>query len=177
MIVGRTIIEVVRGSVIEQDVDAIVNAANMGMRGGGGLDGAIHAAAGPDMLRELREAAPNGAPTGTAVVTRGHNLPHKWVIHTPGPAYRGRGNEDELLASSYRSSMLAAIGLKVKSIALPSISTGIYAFPIERAAPIALSTVVGTLSTEDHGLERVVFAMFGYQEYKVFQAALATLEK
>jgi len=158
-------IEIVRGSLLDQDVDAIVNAANTMMRGGGGIDGAIHRAAGPKLLLELQKVAPRGCRTGEVVVTGGHATPFKFILHTPGPIWRGGGaNEDDLLASCYRKSVERAAELGVRSLAFPSISTGAYGFPIDRAAPIALRAV----REGDAKLDRIVFAMFGAHEHQAF---------
>jgi O-acetyl-ADP-ribose deacetylase (regulator of RNase III) len=162
-------VEVVRGSVVDQDVEAIVNAANTMMRGGGGVDGAIHRAAGRELLEELKRVAPDGAETGSVVLTPGFKLKQKWIIHTPGPIWRGgTQGEPELLASCYSSSLALAEAKQMKSIAFCSISTGVYGFPIDLAAPIAIGVAF------DHravSLERIVFAMYGEHEYEVFLAA------
>ncbi len=177
MQVNQTTITVVRGSVLEQDVEAIVNAANTAMRGGGGVDGAIHRAAGPGLLRELERVAPNGAPTGTAVLTHGHNLKQPWIIHTPGPVWRGGNHgEAELLASSYRSCLEIANAQRLASIAFCSISTGVYGYPLVQAAPLALRTVRDwLLAHPDTSLVCVRFAMFQEQEYQEFTRALQVL--
>ena len=136
MQINNTTIEVVRGSVIDQDVDAIVNAANTQMRGGGGVDGAIHRAAGKGLLAELDQVVPDRAPTGTAVITGGHNLKQKHVIHTPGPVWNGGNNgEATELASSYRSCLELADQHHLSSLAFCSISTGVYGYPLDQAAP------------------------------------------
>ena len=169
----KTTIEIVSGSVLDQEVDAIVNAANTSMRGGGGVDGAIHRAAGKALMAELIAAAPHGAKTGTAVVTGGHNLKQKYVLHTPGPHWNGgRSGEAEKLASSYRSCLEKANEKGLKSLAFCSISTGIYGYPLEQAAPLALRTVREWLNSHpETSLERVVFAMFQLEEYAAFQSA------
>ena len=165
---------VVRGSLLDQNVDVIVNAANTLMRGGGAIDGLIHQRAGFKMLLELQRVAPRGCEMGEVVVTPGFELPHQWVIHTPGPIWRGgNANEDELLANCYRNSMLKAQEIGAKSIAFCSISTGVYGFPIDRAAPIAISTIAPLADQ----FERVVFAMFGAQEFDVFHNSLLIQQK
>lgn len=177
MQVNDTVIEVVRGSVTDQDVDAIVNAANTGMRGGGGIDGRIHRAAGPKMLEELKQAAPHGAKTGTVVVTGGYDLKKKFVFHTPGPVWKdGHSGEPELLVKCYHACVEEADRRGLGSIAFCSISTGVYNYPIERAAPLAIQTVKAFL--EEHpqtSVKRVVFAMFGGDEFNVFSEALASV--
>lgn len=169
----KTTIEFVQGSVLEQDVDAIVNAANTAMRGGGGVDGAIHKAAGRQLMNELIRVAPHGAKTGTAVITGGYALNQPWVIHTPGPVWKGgHSGEPELLAASYRSCLEKADAKGLKSIAFCSISTGIYGYPLEQAAPLAIQTVMEYLKEhEETTLELVVFAMFQEKEFSAFTQA------
>src|SRR4030042_2436706 len=160
-------VEIIQGDITKQHVDAIVNAANTTLLGGGGVDGAIHRAAGPELLAETRKTG--GCPTGEARATRGYRLPAKWVIHTVGPVWgEGKRNEDSLLASCYRNSFKAAKDLGVKTIAFPSISTGAYMFPLERATEIALNETKKFLET-DKDLERVVFVCFGEKVLKVYQ--------
>lgn len=162
-------IEIVRGSLLDQDVEAIVNAANTSMRGGGGLDGQVHRRGGKGMIDELMRVAPHGAKTGQVVVTGGHAMPFRYVLHVAGPVWQGgKAGEDELLAACYRNATLKAQELGVKSLGFASISTGVYRFPIERAAPIALQTVAET-ATE---LERVVFALYGEEEFRVFSNSM-----
>lgn len=178
MQINQTQIEVVRGSVLEQNADAIVNAANTGMRGGSALDGAIHHAAGPQMLEELIEVAPNGSQTAEVVVTRAYDLPQKFVFHVAGPVWktaREQECEDDL-ALAYYNSLAEADARGLESLALPSLSTGVYAFPLERAAPIALKTTVYFLRNHpETSLERVTFAMFGGAEHHEFRRALEKL--
>ncbi|WP_133771685.1 O-acetyl-ADP-ribose deacetylase [Enterovirga rhinocerotis] len=138
-------------------LDAIVNAANSSLLGGGGVDGAIHRAAGPELLEACRSLG--GCETGDAKPTPGFRLPSAWVVHTVGPVWQGgTAGEAELLASCYRRSLLVAAGLGARSVAFPAISTGVYGFPPERAAPIAIRTVLETLP--EAGMERVVFCCF-----------------
>ena len=154
-----TRLEVCKGDITKLEVDAIVNAANESLLGGGGVDGAIHRAAGPELLAETRTLG--GCPTGEARITRGYHLPAKWVIHAVGPVWRGgKGNEDELLASAYRHALKLAAEHGVRTIAFPAISTGAYRFPKQRAARIAVNTVRDFLATEPHQLERVIFCCF-----------------
>ncbi len=155
----RTVIELVKGDITKITVDAVVNAANTSLLGGGGVDGAIHRAAGPLLLEECRKL--KGCRTGEAKITRGYGLPAKFVIHTVGPVWRGGGNrEDVLLASCYRNSLGLARDHGLVSIAFPSISTGAYGFPIELAAPIALQTVGSFLEDNPGALEKVIFVLF-----------------
>lgn len=150
-------------------VDAIVNAANQSLLGGGGVDGAIHRAAGPELLAECR--ALGGCPTGEARITKGYRLPARYVIHAVGPRYRdGRHGEPEQLAGCYRHSLELAVAHRVKTIAFPAISCGIYGYPIADAARIAVGTVDGFLANE-RSIERVVFACFGSEVLRAFQAA------
>ena len=160
-------IEIVEGDITKQQVDAIVNAANTSLRGGGGADGAIHRAAGPELLEECIKIG--GCPTGEARVTKGYRLPAKYVIHTVGPIWKGgTSGEDQLLASCYRNSLKAAAELGVKSIAFPSISTGAYGFPMERATEIALKEVSEFLE-KDEGIEKVVFVCFGKEAFRIYK--------
>ena len=163
----RDRIEIAEGDITKMEVDAIVNAANTSLLGGGGVDGAIHRAAGPELLAETRKIG--GCPTGEARVTKGYRLPAKWVIHTVGPIWSG-GNrdEDELLASCYRNSFKAAIKIGAVTIAFPSISTGAYRFPMERATNIALSETKSFLLA-NQSIKKVVFVCFGSEVHKKYQ--------
>jgi len=159
-------IKVVEGDITIQRVDAIVNAANTTLLGGGGVDGAIHRAAGPRLVEECRTLG--GCPTGQAKITNGYNLPAQWVIHTVGPVWRGGdGREDELLASCYRAALELAVEKGVRTIAFPAISTGVYGFPIERAAAIAVREVKSFLE-KNLSLEKVVFVCFGKRAYDCY---------
>jgi O-acetyl-ADP-ribose deacetylase (regulator of RNase III) len=156
-------IEVVEGDITKQAVEAIVNAANTTLLGGGGVDGAIHRAAGPELLEECRKLG--GCATGQAKITKGYRLRAKWVIHTVGPVWRdGRHDVDGLLASCYRSCFALAVEHGIRSIAFPSISTGAYGFPMERAAPIAVREAKSFLEG-NATVERVVLACFGMSAY------------
>jgi O-acetyl-ADP-ribose deacetylase (regulator of RNase III) len=166
-------IEIVQGDITRQRVDAIVNAANSSLLGGGGVDGAIHRAAGPRLLEETRTLG--GCPTGEARISHGYNLPARWVIHTVGPVWRGGGHdEDHLLASCYRSSLALAAdpAYGIRTIAFPSISTGVYGFPVERAAPIALREVSAFLNGNET-IERVVFVCFSGEAFDVYERVAA----
>ena len=163
-------IEVVEGDITRLAVDAIVNAANNSLLGGGGVDGAIHRAAGPKLLEECR--ALKGCPTSEAKITKGYNLPAKWVIHTVGSVWDGgRHNEDELLARCYRNSLALAVQNNVRTIAFPAISTGIYGFPLKRATKIAVAETRKFLVSNDT-VEKVIFVCFGKEAYQTYQAEL-----
>lgn len=152
-------IEIVEADITKLSVDAIVNAANSSLLGGGGVDGAIHRAAGPELLAECRTLG--GCQTGSAKITRGYELKARHVIHAVGPVWNGGGsNEEELLASCYRTSIALAAGNGLASIAFPSISTGIYRFPAGRAAQIAVGTVTSEIAANARGMKTVVFCCF-----------------
>jgi O-acetyl-ADP-ribose deacetylase (regulator of RNase III) len=166
-------IEIVEGDITAQRVDAIVNAANNSLLGGGGVDGAIHRAAGPELLAETRTIG--GCPTGEVRVTKGYRLPAKYVIHTVGPVWRGGGHgEDELLARCYKNSLEAARKLGLRSVAFPSISTGAYGFPLERATEIALGETARFLET-DTTLTEVVFVCFSGEALRTYEKAARRL--
>jgi O-acetyl-ADP-ribose deacetylase (regulator of RNase III) len=168
-------ITILRGDITEQEVDAIVNAANTSLLGGGGVDGAIHAAAGPLLLKECRTLG--GCPTGDAKITKGYKLPARWVIHTVGPVWRaGARDEDELLAKCYRNSLRLAHEHGVQAIAFPSISTGAYGFPVERAAGIALKEIGRFLASHDLPAE-VRMVCFDKTTYEVYLRALGSMKR
>jgi O-acetyl-ADP-ribose deacetylase (regulator of RNase III) len=164
--------EVVLGDITTLQVDAIVNAANRQLRGGGGVDGAIHFAAGPMVLTELVERFPNGTATGTSVETRGYNLQAKFIIHSVGPQWSGGfDNEANLLASAYSSALKLADSLSCMSIAFPSISTGIYGFPVDLAAKVAIAAI---RSIEDHleTIKLIQICAFNKSDAEAYQAAI-----
>ena len=166
-------IVVIQGDITKQAVDAIVNAANASLLGGGGVDGAIHRAAGPQLLEECRKLG--GCATGEAKITLGYKLPAKWVIHTVGPVWRGGNNgEDELLGHCYRNSLALAEKNGIRTIAFPSISTGAYGFPMARAAAIAVRETKAFLESSE-SVERVLLVCFGREPEEVYQTALANI--
>jgi len=160
-------IEIIEGDITKQEVDAIVNAANTSLLGGGGVDGAIHRAAGPGLLDETRKIG--GCPTGEARVSKGYRLPARWVIHTVGPVWAGgHKNEENLLANCYKNSHRAAVDHGVKTMAFPSISTGAYRFPLDRATEIAMIETKEFLET-DKTIEKVIFVCFGEKALKTYR--------
>jgi len=163
----KTKIKIIKGDITKVKADAIVNAANKTLLGGGGVDGAIHRAAGPKLLEECKKLG--GCETGEVKITKGYNLPAKDVIHTVGSVWRrGREDEEEKLASCYRNSLKLAVENNIKSIAFPSISTGAYGFPIEKAAPIALREIKKFLEEND-AIKEVIFVLFSEKDFQIYQ--------
>ncbi len=170
----KTRIEIVQGDITKQHVDAIANAANTSLLGGGGVDGAIHRAAGPELLAECRTL--NGCRTGEAKITKGYRLPAKYVLHTPGPIwYGGQHHEEELLASCYLSCLCLASEHECKTVAFPSISTGVYHFPLDKAAKIAVGTIAVYLDSHPE-IELVRMVCFDARTKSYYDEALSALE-
>ncbi len=169
---NQTAFRAVRGDITKvTEVQAIVNAANTSLLGGGGVDGAIHRAAGPELLAECRTL--NGCPTGEAKLTKAYRLPCDYVIHTPGPIWRGGGHrEPELLADCYRNCLLRAVENGVRTIAFPSISTGIYHFPLEQAAEIAVGTARAFVTEHPGALDLILWVLFDDRTLAAYQNAL-----
>jgi len=165
-------IRLVKGDITEQNVDAIVNAANSSLMGGGGVDGAIHRKGGPVILQECRQVRaqghPDGLPTGRAVATTAGRLPARWVIHTVGPVFSKSEDRSDLLASGHTESLRVADELGARTVAFPAISTGIYGYPLELAAPVAVRAVRGVSTS----VEEVRFVLFDEPAYRAFQQAL-----
>jgi len=169
---GRRV-ELVNGDITTERVDAIANAANEALRGGGGVDGAIHRAAGPGMLEELRRRYPDGTPTGSAVETGGHDLPARWVLHAVGPIWQGgEHGEEALLDAAYRSCLRLADELGARSVGFPAISMGIYGYPAEDGARVAVNAVADHLHG-DTEIELVRFVLFSDETYGHFADAVA----
>lgn len=170
----KTKLQVVQGDITKLQVDAVVNAANSSLLGGGGIDGAIHEAAGPNLLEECRKIG--GCPTGQARLTKGYHLPAQYVIHTVGPIWRGGAKgEPQLLASCYESTLLLALENNVKTIAFPAISCGIYGYPISQAAPIAVKETANFLELHQDNIETVYFVCFDDAIAEAYQQAINTL--
>jgi O-acetyl-ADP-ribose deacetylase (regulator of RNase III) len=176
--IGKTKVVLIQGDITRQATEAIVNAANSGLMGGGGVDGAIHRAGGPAILDECRRIVSRigRLDTGKAVITTGGNLQAEYVIHTVGPVWRG-GNRGEagLLASAYRESLKLAAENKLKSISFPSISTGIYGYPVDKAAKVALDAVVAFLRDKPNSLEKVYFVLYDSKTFSAYSAVIQTL--
>jgi O-acetyl-ADP-ribose deacetylase (regulator of RNase III) len=176
-IIDKSRIALIQGDITEQSTDAIVNAANSGLMGGGGVDGAIHRAGGPDILEECIQIVSRQGrlPTGQAVITTGGKLKARRVIHTVGPVWHGgNSGEPELLASSYRQSLSVAVVNSLKSVSFPSISTGVFGYPVTLAAAVALKTVSDFLHQEE-SIEEVVFVLFDDATYQAYAQALEEL--
>ncbi len=175
IMIGKAKVRILKGDITDQETDVIVNAANSSLMGGGGVDGAIHRRGGPKILDECKKIRasewPNGLPTGMAVITSGGNLRTRHIIHTVGPIWRGGTNrEPELLANAYRNSLRLAVTKGLRTISFPSISTGAYGYPIERASRIALSSVKDFLEKHDK-LDEVTFVLFSQQDLEVYREA------
>jgi len=171
--IGNTIINLVQGDITKEEVDAIVNAANSSLLGGGGVDGAIHRAAGHELLAECRTLG--RCPTGEARISKGYNLPAKHVIHAVGPVYRMHKNARELLAGAYTYSLKLAHENKLKTIAFPAISTGVFGYPMREAADVSLGAVVNYIKTHQPDFELVRFVLFDAKAFGIFQTALSQL--
>ncbi|MCD4789137.1 MAG: O-acetyl-ADP-ribose deacetylase [Bacteroidales bacterium] len=164
-------INLIQGDITQLEIDAIVNAANTSLLGGGGVDGAIHRAAGKQLLEECRTL--NGCPTGDAKITKGYNLPAKYVIHTVGPVWNGgKYNEKELLTGCYKNSLQLAIENNCRTIAFPNISTGVYRFPKDIAAQIAISTVKSFIE-KNTIIEKVIFVCFDKENFEIYNKLLS----
>ncbi len=171
----KSILELTAGDITEQETDAIVNAANTSLLGGGGVDGAIHRAGGPKILEECRKLG--GCPTGEARITTGGNMKARYVVHTVGPIYRdGKRGEAALLANAYKSCLTLVSQYKLRSIAFPSIGTGAYGYPMNEAAAIALKTVMDYLKTHTD-IQLVRFVLFGLNAYQTYENTLKELTK
>ena len=168
-------IRALQGDIASQCVDVVVNAANERLGAGAGVAGAIHKAAGPGLLRECADLYPDGCPTGEARVTGGHDLPAKWIVHTVGPRWSGGTNgEPELLADCYRNSLQAAAEIGARTVAFPAISTGIFHYPREDAARVAVSTIREFLAQSDHGINEVILVAYDSEQLAIYERLLET---
>lgn len=171
---GNALVEVLKGNIVSMECDAIVNAANSSLLGGGGVDGAIHRAAGKELVHECRLLG--GCKTGQAKVTGGYNLPAKHIIHTVGPVWRGGDNdEQEQLASCYRESLMRAEEVAARTLGIPAISTGIYGYPMDDAALVAVTTIQSYLADRPDAVERIALVCFDTKAQLAFDAALETV--
>ena len=175
IVIGQARVRLIRGDITDQETDAIVNAANASLMGGGGVDGAIHRRGGPKILEACKRIRatewPEGLPTGESVITTGGDLKARHVIHTVGPVWHGGENrEAELLANAYRSSLRLAVSKRLRTVSFPSISTGAYGYPIEKASQIALTTVKEFLEKEDK-VEEAVFVLFSQRDLDIYMEA------
>ena len=173
--IGDTILSLIQGDITVQEVDGIVNAANSQLAGGGGVDGAIHRAGGPEIMAECRKIG--GCPTGQAVITTGGNLPAKNVIHTVGPIYGRQSDSAELLSSCYANSMRLAREHGLRSLAFPSISTGVYGYPVDEAATVALGTIIREINEHPQAFDEVRMVLFSEKDLEVYCAALVGLNQ
>ncbi|MEL7680446.1 O-acetyl-ADP-ribose deacetylase [Citromicrobium bathyomarinum] len=172
---GLSTIDAEAGDITRMQFDAIVNAANSSLLGGGGVDGAIHRAAGPDLLEECRSLG--GCETGQAKVTKGYRLPASHVIHTVGPVWRGGDHgEPEQLASCYRESLARAVEIGARSVGIPAISTGIYGYPLDRAAQVAARTVADVVAENPDAFDRIALVCFDEEALAAFEAALENVQ-
>ena len=162
-----------QGDITQVRADALVNAANSGLRGGGGVDGAIHDAGGPRIMAECRKIG--GCPTGSAVATTAGDLPAQYVFHAVGPIYRGRKEDEQLLASAYQSCLNLAEQHHIESIAFPSLSTGVYGYPLEEAASVALRTIIEHIK-KPTSLKQVMMVLYGNRAYQTFEKALQDIQ-
>ncbi len=172
--IGSSRLELVQGDITTQDTEAIGNAANSRLAGGGGVDGAIHRAGGPVIMAELKAKYPRGCPTGQAVITSGGRLNAKYVLHAVGPVYSGKPKDAELLASAYRSSLALCSQHHINTIAFPSISTGVYGYPVNEAAPLALSIVAEYLKTHPE-ITLTRFVLFDAATFSAYAKARASI--
>jgi O-acetyl-ADP-ribose deacetylase (regulator of RNase III) len=170
MFINNTTLELTQGDITRLDVDAIVNAANSSLLGGGGVDGAIHRAAGPELLAECRTLG--GCPTGEARITQGYRLKARHVIHTVGPIYRNTPRDAQWLASAVRNSLSLADEHRLASIAFPAISAGVYGYPMDQAAHVILETIIAYLRRADTSLSRVIVCLFDHRAYRIFSDEL-----
>jgi O-acetyl-ADP-ribose deacetylase len=166
-------IRLMHGDITKLEVDAIVNAANKTLLGGGGVDGAIHRAAGKELFEECRSL--DGCATGEAKITRGYNLKVKYIIHTVGPVYSGKQEDRELLSNSYRNSLILAEKYGIQSIAFPAISCGVYGYPIQEASHIAIATTLNFLK-KSKIIQEVIFTLFSTSDFNIYQSSLKTLQ-
>ena len=174
--VGTSKIELVQGNITQQELEAFGNAANSRLAGGGGVDGAVHRAGGPKIMAELKMKYPQGCPTGEAVITRGGRFKAKDVIHAVGPVYASKPKDAELLVSAYRASLALCSQYGIRTIAFPSISTGVYRYPVEEAAPIALRTVAAYLNTHPE-VVLVRFVLCDSATHTAYRQALEALQE
>jgi len=176
-VINHTKLSLIKGDITRQNTDAIVNAANSGLMGGGGVDGAIHRAGGPAILEDCKKivAQSGRLPAGQAVITTGGNLRARYVIHTVGPVWRGGNNhEPDTLASAYRESLRTAVDNNLRSVSFPSISTGVYGYPVDLAAQVALQTVIDFLKTTNQ-LKEVFFVLFDSRTFEAYSQVLEQL--